>query len=270
MPDRIFQRVVLPVAGNEHNSVLMITTLDGEQNWVTQLENYKRPDGKPIFQFVRHGPCNACIDSGVGAECPHYERAPWKSKSKDQDIKAIYKAQGESALGDQEMSGMSVSTRTYIIQGIYIKQLHIRPLHIFANPVGLIHVGIDPHGGGKTSNTAIVALANDCGRVVVRSLERQIAHTHDQHKVCCVLESFVLWCCCTGTIRSPAQIQRVKCAHELGDETSHSPLVAMRSDMACVDRVGDQMAKDEIQCIIVRAHSAHLVCSLNPGIVQLH
>lgn len=29
MPDSIFQRVVLPVYGNENNSVLMITTLDG-------------------------------------------------------------------------------------------------------------------------------------------------------------------------------------------------------------------------------------------------
>ena len=75
---------------------------------MTQLDVVKRKDGKCVFNFVRHGPCNACIDNGVGAECPHYERAPWKSKTKDSDVKAIYKQQGQKDLGDQEMAGWFV------------------------------------------------------------------------------------------------------------------------------------------------------------------
>lgn len=57
-----------------------ITTLDGDRNWVSQLDNYKRADGHDIFKFIRHGPCETCVGEGRGAKCPHFERAPWKSK----------------------------------------------------------------------------------------------------------------------------------------------------------------------------------------------
>lgn len=167
MPDKMFQRVVLPVYGNENNSVMMITTLDGEQNWVTMLDNLKRKDGKPVFHFVRHGPCNACIDAGIGNKCTHYEKAPWKSKQKDDDVKTIYKQQGQSDLYNQEMRGEVVSQRTYLIQGKWITALKNQPLHEWMRPPGVIHLGIDPHGGGKTSETAIMALSYVRGQHVV-------------------------------------------------------------------------------------------------------
>lgn len=47
-----------------------------------------------MFHVIRHGPCQACTDEGIGDKCPHFERAPWKSKSKDDDVRAIYKQQG--------------------------------------------------------------------------------------------------------------------------------------------------------------------------------
>lgn len=144
-----------------------ITTLNGEQNWVSQLYRLKRKDNRVIFKFIRHGPCDACMEEGRGPQCPHYERMPWKSKAKDDDIKEIYRQRGQAELGEQEMSGASISPLTFIVKPIYIKQLLERPLHSFTHPPGVIHVAIDPHGGGKTSATAIIFVANDCGKYVV-------------------------------------------------------------------------------------------------------
>lgn len=92
----MFPRVILPVTGNEDCTFIGITTLDGKENWVSRLEDIKRPDDKPVFHFVKHGPCNKCMENGTSADCPHYERAPWKSKAKADDLKAIYEAQGLS------------------------------------------------------------------------------------------------------------------------------------------------------------------------------
>jgi hypothetical protein len=131
------------------------------------LGDLKRKDGKPLFHVVRHGPCQDCIDKGIGADCPHFERAPWKSKSKDSDVRAIYAQQGKSDLFDQEMRGQTISKHNYLIQGKYIKALNLRDLHIWAWPPGVIHVGIDPHGGGKTSEHAVIAISYTRGSHVV-------------------------------------------------------------------------------------------------------
>jgi hypothetical protein len=224
MPDKIFDKVILPVFGNEDNSFMGITTLDGERNWVTQLDKYKRKTGKDIFKFIRHGPCDACVDAGVGPKCPHYERAPWKSKvsfypclesvvffyivrafllpmstpsecefktpssarthtqAKADDVREIYKQRGQEELGEQEMGGQVISKNTYLIKPLYIKQLNERDLHVFSVPPSVIPVAIDPHGGGKTSRTAIIFIAHDCGKIVV-SVSRNhvlVFHGHDK------------------------------------------------------------------------------------------
>lgn len=134
------------------------------------LSNLKRGDGKPLFHVVRHGPCQECIDKGIGPDCIHFERAPWKSKQKDDEVRAIYAQQGKSDLFDQEMRGQTVSKHNYLIQGKFIKALHDRPLHIWSRPPGVIHVGIDPHGGGKTSEHAVMAISYVRGAHVVSSV----------------------------------------------------------------------------------------------------
>lgn len=167
--DSMFQRVYLPVVGNEDCSFVGITTLDGKENWVSRLEDIKRPsDGSSVFKFTKHGPCQTCVDQGIGADCPHYERAPWKSKAKNDDLQAIYKSQGEMALFEQEMAGMGVSHNTFTVRGMFITALQQRPAHVFTRQVQSIHLGIDPHGGGKPSDTAIVAMCQDQGHKVVR------------------------------------------------------------------------------------------------------
>jgi phage terminase large subunit-like protein len=105
---------------------------------------------------------------------------PWKSKSKDDDIKEIYKQRGQTELGKQEMSGETIDALTFIVRPIYIRQLQERAPYIFERPPGVIHVAIDPHGGGKTSNTAIMMLANENGRIVVchrRVYNERISYT---------------------------------------------------------------------------------------------
>lgn len=200
MRDYIFSKVILPVCGNEDNSFMGITTLDGMQNWVSGLKLLKRKDGDPILKSLHHGPCDSCVERGEGEKCPHYERMPWKSKvefvymhvrlshmcacalamehkqSKDDDIREIYKQRGQAELGTQEMSGTMISPLTFIVRATYIRQLQERPHYIFNHAPSVIHVAIDPHGGGKTSRTCIMFLANENGRIVVRACNTMNAY----------------------------------------------------------------------------------------------
>ncbi len=167
MRDFMFTKVILPVFGNEDNSFMGITTLDGGQNWVTEFKLIRDKKGNLIVQSLHHGPCESCTERGEANACPHYERMPWKSKSKEDVIKEIYAQRGEAALGMQEMMGATISPLTFIIRPAYITQLKERPLYIFERTPSVIYVAIDPHGGGKTSRTCIMFLANENGRIVV-------------------------------------------------------------------------------------------------------
>lgn len=131
------------------------------------LGELKRPDGERLFHIVRHGPCQACIDQGMGAQCDHFDRLPWKSKDKEDEVKAIFKQQGKEDLFNQEMRGGAISKRNYLIAGKFITALQQRPLHVWQRSPGVIHLGIDPHGGGKTSETSIIAISYVRGSHVV-------------------------------------------------------------------------------------------------------
>lgn len=82
-----------------------------------------------------------------------------------------------SDLYAQEMAGMGVSNQTYTIKGKFITSLKQRKPHVFTRNPQSIHIGIDPHGGGKTSDTAIVAMCQDQGRKVV-CLYALLYHAH--------------------------------------------------------------------------------------------
>lgn len=134
---------------------------------MSRLSELKDKDGNDVFFVVRHGPCQKCIDKGIGVDCPHFERAPWKSKAKDDQVKAIFKQQGKMELFEQEMRGQVISKMNFLVAGKFINLLRDRPLFKWRHPPRLIYLGIDPHGGGKTSETAIMALGYYRGSHVV-------------------------------------------------------------------------------------------------------
>lgn len=150
-------------------------------------------------------------------------------QSKQADVEEIYRQRGQKELGDQEMSGMLISANSYLIRKPYIKELRHRELHVFAHPPRIIPVAIDPHGGGKTSRTAIIFMAHDEGKIVVR-LNRHVSllHAHDKvhhprkftlSNALCLMSS---WC--------SALEKRVKAFSQNDHKLAHDCLVALRCD----------------------------------------
>lgn len=73
---------------------------------------------------------------------------------------------GKMDLFAQEMRGETIG-RSFLLAKKNVIALRQRPLFVWARPPGVIHLGIDPHGGGKTSETAIMAISYVRGHIVV-------------------------------------------------------------------------------------------------------
>jgi hypothetical protein len=100
---------------------------------------------------------------------------------------------GKMDLFAQEMRGETIG-RSFLLAKKNVIALRQRPLFVWARPPGVIHLGIDPHGGGKTSETAIMAISYTRGHIVVRISANQILRTHGHCKHHSVSKLLVLFC----------------------------------------------------------------------------
>jgi hypothetical protein len=164
-----------------------ITSPGDELNYVCQLQELKRPDGRPLFHNIRIGTmCEKCVTAGLD-NCKHeIRRLPkWKSESRHDLERAVYGQNKEAMM--REVGGMIVSNRTYLFGKHDVNVLAERYKADFGfvhgiQGVQLIEVGIDPSGGGSQSDYTIVSRCIDGGRdVVSRQSEtrKHLAHACD-------------------------------------------------------------------------------------------
>lgn len=115
--------------------------------------------GEQVFELITIGPCETCVLAGKGGECPHYEKPPWKSGRKYQQAQAVLAASGDDGLGAREMDGIITSSKHYLIAQKFILDFVERSklsAFVFTIPVPVILIGLDPHGGGDGSASAII------------------------------------------------------------------------------------------------------------------
>jgi hypothetical protein len=70
----------------------------------------------------------------------------------------------------RENQGAVISNRKWAFEAGWIKSFKERPAHIFRtaiNPVQILHMGIDPSGGGTGSDYALLTGCMQDSRVVV-------------------------------------------------------------------------------------------------------
>lgn len=136
------------------------------------LLDLKRVDGTPLFQQIRLGlACQMCMDSGEAASCTHMSHVlpSWLSSERSEQARLLYQADEASYL--REARGLVASDQRYVFDKRSIKLMQLREPYIFEDPmrVRTIHVGLDPHGGGSTSDFAILSINWIQGRKVVSS-----------------------------------------------------------------------------------------------------
>ena len=68
---------------------------------------------------------------------------------------------------EEEQFGVSGTNGNNLYLPKFIKAFENRPRHVFSEPPGVVHIAIDPSGGGSGSNYTIVSQAWEHGRQVV-------------------------------------------------------------------------------------------------------
>lgn len=118
-----------------------------------------KSNGESVFELISIGPCESCVLAGKGGECPHYEKPPWKSGRKYQYAQAVLAASGDEGLGAREMDGIITSSKHYLVAHKFIADFIERSKSnpfAFLNPVPVMLIGLDPHGGGDGSASCII------------------------------------------------------------------------------------------------------------------
>lgn len=175
MSAEMFSKIVVPLLGVEKTAVLAISTPDDEYNYYTNLMNVM-VDGKPLFKTIRiTQSCSTCIAAGLPCTHPQNRLPPWKPIGRLDKIAAIMKNMPE--LNARENLGQVISTKQFMIQSMWLQKLGEMERHQFrGSGPGVIHIGIDPSGGGQASDYAIASVAYDNAKYVILGSDASGSH----------------------------------------------------------------------------------------------
>lgn len=152
----------------EHVPCLAISTPDDENNYYSKLPEILHPiSKKPLFKVIKIGmACDACIEKQI--KCVHKKQhiPAWKSGVRQQIAETL--VESSDTTKKQEMLGVIAGNSVYCFVQSWINAFTRRPRWFFKHPVQVIHVGIDPSGGGSGSEFSILSLAHEGPYSVVK------------------------------------------------------------------------------------------------------
>lgn len=174
---KMFQVVVAPLMGVNDTVVVAISSPSDNNNYYSELIDMTDDDGNSFFKVIRvEGVCEECKRAGLDLECQHMAHVlpPWKSQARLDRIMRYYKGKEDEEIFKMENQGTIGNTRELVYRKEYIELLRAKEKHTFTHAVTAIHVAFDPHGGGKQSDTAMIAMVYDQGMQVVSQSELAI------------------------------------------------------------------------------------------------
>jgi len=127
--------------------------------------------------------CDKCVEKSIKCVHKKHHIPAWKSGERQLIAEAL--VEGQETTRRQEMLGMISSDNVYCFVHSWINAFVRRQRWFFSHPVQVIHVGIDPSGGGEGSEFAIMSISFD-GPYAVVSL---VTHTYHNIKYHCRIKS---------------------------------------------------------------------------------
>lgn len=185
MTQKFVTEVVFPVAGVGDASAIFISTiqgdsLEGNQNWFSNLLELCYPDGRPMFNtFKLYQACKPCIDAGIAEKCEHLknELPWWHKQSKQMLVREMMEKLGNVEGAKRELLGVNTSQIKPVYMATHVRHLFnqdknplVKPSQITDEPV-IIFVAIDPSGGGKKSNVGLVSMVIHQGQYIIIGAE---------------------------------------------------------------------------------------------------
>jgi hypothetical protein len=172
IPQDVWLEVVIPLIEVRNTALVAISTPLDSSNYYSTLIAMKDEDGKDVFDVLQaQAACAACVEQlDDPSKCPHVqlERPSWKSKEKQQVVKAMYEGNQQTLM--RESMGIVTETSGGVFLKQCVKHLFSKPRVQFSAGVRHIYVAIDPCGGGE-SKFAMCSVYKENGSMVVVGLD---------------------------------------------------------------------------------------------------
>lgn len=174
IPPEVLFEVVVPLHQIDITSVIGISTITDENNFMTKYLNQKDAHGESLFAVEQIWlACKPCRDKGLAHKCNHnnYLLPNWSSPRKRKIINNIMKGQEE--LLAREIGGVASALHQKAFPIKYIDKFKALPPFHLPYDITYDHIfhAIDPNGAGKSSDYAIVSMIRSNGQFVLVGIE---------------------------------------------------------------------------------------------------
>jgi hypothetical protein len=174
IPPEVLFEVVVPLHQIDITSVIGISTITDENNFMTKYLKQKDAHGEPLFAVEQIWlACKPCRDKGLAHKCNHNSHLlpNWSSPRKRKIINNIMKGQEE--LLAREIGGVASALHQKAFPVKYVNKFKGLPPFNLPYDVTYDHIfhAIDPNGAGKSSDFAIISMVRTNGQFVIIGIE---------------------------------------------------------------------------------------------------
>lgn len=172
-PDVLFE-VIVPLHQIDITSIIGISTITSENNFMTKYLKQKDTHGEPVFASKHiHLACKACREADLAHKCNHNKHLlpAWSSERKRKIINAIMKGQDEMLA--REIGGVASALHQRAFPHRFVKQFNnLEPLEMpYTSTYDFIFHAIDPAAAGKASEIAITSMIRHNGLYIIIGME---------------------------------------------------------------------------------------------------
>jgi hypothetical protein len=172
-PEPVWKLGIVPALGTENMVLLAITTCDGPTNFFSKLLSCRNEKtGDALFNSITvQLACDACQKKGVMEMCVHNKHLlpTWKSDSAQEDIKQLLGG-ADTAAYQQEIMGINSDVRELAFPEMHLHRFEQLPPVRFSVAPSRLYTFVDPSGGGKSSDLAIITALFEESSLVVSVL----------------------------------------------------------------------------------------------------
>ena len=165
----------------QYTAVIGISTPQDEFNFYSKMFNIKGDSDETLFYTIRIGQsCQDCLNKRI--KCIHkIMRIPdWQPSQNREKVAKIMASDPE--LHAREAGGDIVGTVQYVFEHHWLNSFYNRPLYTFQHHVQVLHIGIDPSGGGRSSEFVILSMAFENGQYIVCGIDRSDSYEYNEIK----------------------------------------------------------------------------------------
>jgi len=178
----VWMEVVIPLLEVRDTGLIAISTPLDQSNFYSTLVQMTDPaSGQKVFEVLEaRAACAQCIETLEDpSKCPHMmlERPAWKSKQKQNVVKALYS--GNKGMLLRESLGVVTDTAEGIFMKKTVRAMFDKPRVDTPLDVKHVYVAIDPTGGGP-SKFAIVSGTRQSGAITVIGIDEGRISTHEE------------------------------------------------------------------------------------------